>query len=151
MKRVGLYCNLFWLFLSLLICIESYRLKLGTFKVPGPGFFPFGAALLMLILSLISLFHSSRKPHDASMDAGQGPFRWWSIVTILLAVPAYALSLETIGFFINSFLFITLLLKVVEPQTWKTAILWGIITAAAADLVFNVVFRAQIPSGIIGF
>jgi hypothetical protein len=39
----------------------------------------------------------------------------------------------------------------VEPQTWKTSILGGVITAIAANLVFNVLFKAQIPSGILGF
>jgi len=29
--------------------------------------------------------------------------------------------------------------------------LWGVITAIAANLVFNVLFQAQIPSGILGF
>jgi hypothetical protein len=39
----------------------------------------------------------------------------------------------------------------VEPQTWKTAIIGGLITTLAANLVFNVVFRTQIPKGILGF
>jgi hypothetical protein len=44
-----------------------------------------------------------------------------------------------------------LLLKVVEPQTWKTAITGALITAVAANLIFNVIFQAQIPSGVLGF
>jgi hypothetical protein len=44
-----------------------------------------------------------------------------------------------------------LLLKVVEPQPWKTALLGGVITAIASNLIFNVVFQARIPSGILGF
>jgi len=40
---------------------------------------------------------------------------------------------------------------VVEPQSWKTAILGGLIGAIAANVIFNVIFRAQIPSGILGF
>jgi len=61
------------------------------------------------------------------------------------------LTLEKTGFLINTFLFICLLLKVVEPQSWKTAILGGLIAAIAANVVFNVIFRAQIPPGILGF
>jgi putative tricarboxylic transport membrane protein len=72
-------------------------------------------------------------------------------VIILAAITAYAFSLEKIGFLINTFLFICLLLKVVEPQTWKTAILAGLITSIAANLVFNVIFRTHIPTGILGF
>ena len=151
MRRAAVYCNLFWLFFSLVVCIEASRLKLGAINNPGPGFFPFSAGSVMLILSLAALFHSIRK-RDQKEKAGQEePFRWWNIVIILAAIVAYTLSLERIGFIINTFLFISILLKVVEPQSWKTSVLGGLITAIAANLVFNVIFRAQIPSGILGF
>jgi putative tricarboxylic transport membrane protein len=151
MRRVALYCNVFWLFFSLLTCIESCRLKLGDVTKPGPGFFPFGAGLIMLVLSLIALFQWMGKKDSSEITVQKKPVRWWNIVIILAATLAYALSLEKIGFLINTFLLITLLLKVVEPQTWKTSILGGVITAVAANLVFNVLFQAQIPSGILGF
>jgi putative tricarboxylic transport membrane protein len=151
MRRVAFYCNLFWLVFALLTCIESYRLKLGVVTKPGPGFFPFGAAFLILILSLIALFQLIGKKDTPEKAMREEPFRWWNIVIILATIPAYALSLEKIGFLINTFLFISILLKVVEPQTWKTSILWGLITSIAANLVFNVLFQAQIPSGILGF
>ncbi len=151
MKRVLLFCNLFWLLFSLVVCVEAYRLKIGAINNPGSGFFPFSAGLVMLILSLIALFQSMGKNGKDEKATGQERFRWWNIVIILAAIMAYALSLEKTGFLINTFLFVCLLLKVVEPQRWKTAILGGLITAIAANVVFNVIFRAQIPSGIIGF
>lgn len=105
----------------------------------------------MLGLSLAALFQSIGKKDEIRRGVRQEPLRWWNIVIILAAILAYALSIETIGFLINTFLFICLMLKVVEPQTWKKAFLGGLITAVAANLVFNVIFRAQIPSGILGF
>src|SRR4030042_5546521 len=149
MRRFTLYCSLFWLLFSLLICGESYRLKLGAINHPAPGFFPFSAGFVMLILSLAALFQLIRKKNNVEKTTRQGPFRWWNIVIILAAVTAYAFSLEKIGFLVNTFLFICLLLKVVEPQTWKTAIIGGLITTVAANLIFNVIFRAQIPRGIL--
>jgi putative tricarboxylic transport membrane protein len=151
MRRFALYCNLFWILFSLITCVEAYRLGLGSINQPGPGFFPFSAGLVMLILSLAALFQSIKKKNNVEKTTRQEPFRWWNIVIILIAVTAYAFSLEKIGFLINTFLFISLLLKVVEPQSWKTAIIGGLITAIGANLVFNVIFRAQIPSGILGF
>jgi len=151
MKRILYYCNLFWLLFSLFICVESYRLRLGAINSPGPGFFPFSAGLIMLLLSLTALFQSIREKNGVEKKPRQEPLRWWNIVVILAAVTAYAFSLEKVGFLINTFLLMCLLLKVVEPQTWKTAILGGLITAVAANLIFNVIFQAQIPSGILGF
>jgi putative tricarboxylic transport membrane protein len=151
MGRFALYSNLFWLLFSLITCGESSRLKIGTIQQPGPGFFPFGAGLLMLILSVAALFQLVKKKNDGEKKTHQQSFRWWNIVIILGAISSYAFFLEKIGFLISSFLFICLLLKVVEPQPWRTAILGGLITAVASNLVFNVIFRAQIPSGIFGF
>lgn len=105
----------------------------------------------MLLLSLAGLFQSTAKKTKVEETTPQEPFRWWNIVIILTAITAYAFSLEKIGFLINTFLFICLLLKVVEPQTWKTAIIGGLITTIAANLVFNVIFQTHIPRGILGF
>ena len=151
MRRILFYCNLFWLLFSLLICIESYRLKLGAINQPGSGFFPFSAGLIMLILALAALFQSIRKKNSVEKITRQETFRWWNILIILAAITVYTLFLEKIGFLINTFLFVCLLLKVVEPQPWKTAIMGGLITSLAANIVFNVIFRAQIPRGILGF
>jgi putative tricarboxylic transport membrane protein len=151
MRRFALYCNLFWILFSLITCVESYRLKLGAIQQPGPGFFPFSAGLLMLILSMVALFQLIKKKNYVEKTTRPESFRWWNIVIILGAIAGYAFFLEKVGFLISSFLFICLLLKVVEPQPWKTAILEGLITAVASNLVFNVIFRSQIPSGIFGF
>ena len=151
MAWVMVFCSLFWLLLSVLTCIEASRLDMGGFREPGSGFYPFAIGLLIGMLALISLFQSLKKKRERAIPQPQESFRWWNIVVILCALLAYALSLEKIGFLINTFLFMVLLLKVVEPQTWKKAILGGLITAIASDLVFNVILGAQIPSGMLGF
>ena len=151
MRRVLLCCNLFWILFSLVTCIEAYRLKLGAVTKPGSGFFPFSAGLVMLVLALVALMQLTRQEKKEGESGGREEVRWWNIMIILAAVGAYAFTLETIGFLINTFLFVTLLLKVIEPQSWKASILGGVIAAAAANVLFNVIFKAQIPSGILGF
>jgi putative tricarboxylic transport membrane protein len=150
-RRIVLYCNLFWLLFAVVTCEESLRLKLGGVTKPGSGFFPFSAGIVMLALSMAALFQSFRKKAGGKKEAGAESFRWWSILIIVAAVMAFALTLETLGFLINTFLFVTIMLKVVQPQPWKTSIMGGLISAVVADVLFNLVFRAQIPSGILGF
>ena len=151
MLWVRVYCSLFWLLFSVVTCLEASRLKLGGLHEPASGFFPFAIGLLTGVLALIALFQSIGEKKERLAPQSQGSFRWWSIVVILGALVAYTLSLEKTGFLINTFLFMLLLLKVVEPQTWKRAVLGGLITAIASELVFNVILGAQIPSGILGF
>jgi putative tricarboxylic transport membrane protein len=151
MLWVKVYCSLFWLLFSVVTCLEAFRLKLGGLHEPASGFFPFTVGLLTGLLALIALFQAIREKKEKAAPQPQESFQWWNIVVILGALVAYALSLEKLGFMINTFLFMVLSLKVVEPQTWKRAILVGLITAITSDLVFNLILGAQIPSGILGF
>ena len=151
MLWVRVYCSLFWLLFSVVTCLEAFRLKLGGLHEPASGFFPFAIGLLTGVLALIALFQSIKEKKERAVPQSRESFRWWNIVVILGVLMAYTLSLEKIGFLINTFLFMVLLLKVVEPQTWKRAILGGLITAIACDLAFNAILGAQIPSGMLGF
>lgn len=150
-RSVKIYCSLFWILFSIMTCFEAYRLKVGGLHEPRSGFFPFVIGLLTGLLALIALFQSIREKKTRPELTSQESLRWWNIIVILGALIAYALSLEKVGFLINTFLFMLVLLKVVEPQSWKRAILVGLITAISSDLVFNVILGAQIPSGILGF
>jgi len=154
MKSVKIYSSLFWLLFSVAMSREAFRLPMGEMKDPGAGFFPLLIGLVTGLLALIALFQSLREKKEQKegpAPRSTEPFRWWNLVVILAALVAYALIMTKVGFMINTFLFMLLLMKVIEPQTWKKAILAALITAVASDLFFNVLLGAQIPSGILGF
>lgn len=151
MKWIKVYCSLFWLLFAVVIIREASRLDMGETSAPGPGFFPLCIGLTMAILSLIAFFQAIRSKGAAAVSMRGERIRWWNILVIFAALVAYTLSVGKLGFLINTFLLITLLLKVVEPQSWKTSILGGLITAIASELVFNVMLKAQIPTGLLGF
>jgi len=151
MAWVKVYCSLFWLLFSVLTCLQASRLDMGETSAPGPGFYPLTIGVVMGILSLIVFCQAIQSKKPAEKTTSTERIRWWNIVVILAAVTLYTLSVGKIGFLINTFLLITLLLKVVQPQSWKTSILGGLITAVASELVFNVILRAQIPTGLLGF
>jgi putative tricarboxylic transport membrane protein len=151
MKSGKIYGSLFWLLFSVVVSREAFRLPMGEMKDPGAGFFPLMIGMVTGLLALIALFRSLREKRGPSAPRPTEPFRWWNLVVILAALVAYALTLTKVGFMINTFLFMLLLVKVIEPQAWKKAVLAAMITAVAADLFFNVLLGAQIPSGILGF
>jgi len=151
MRFVKVLRSLFWLSLALVICAEASRLKMGRLDAPGPGIFPLSIGIVTGLLSLLAFFQSIKTETKGVADGPRKPLRRWNLVVIVLAVAAYAVTLEKIGFLINTFLLMVFLLKVVDPQSWKTAIIAGLVTALASELLFNVILRAQIPSGILGF
>lgn len=134
---------------------EAFRLPMGVMRDPGAGFFPLLIALMTGLLALITLVQALRRKReqgDASRaSTPEEPFRWWNLVIIVAALSAYALTLQTIGFMVDTFLFMFLLVKVIEPQSWAKSLIAALITAVASELFFNVLLQAQIPQGILGF
>ena len=55
MKKFDLVASAFWLIIGFLICEESWRINLGEFRNPGPGFLPFGTGLILGGLALAVL------------------------------------------------------------------------------------------------
>jgi putative tricarboxylic transport membrane protein len=155
-RSVKLYCSLFWLLFSVVMGQQAFRLPMGVMRDPGAGFFPLLIALvigLLAILALVEALRDKQKPTAAQAEASSPTerFRWWNLVVICAALVAYALSLPTVGLLVNTFLFMLLLLKVIDPQTWTKSLVAAVITAVASELVFNVLLGAQIPKGILGF
>jgi hypothetical protein len=151
LKLVKLCCSLFWLLFSVVMSLQAYRLPMGEMRNPGAGFFPLLICLATGLLALIALFQSLQEKKPLSSSPSKERFLWWNLIVIFAALVTYALTLTTTGFMINTFLFMLLLLKVIEPQTWKKALLAALITAVTSELFFNLLLGAQIPSGIIGF
>jgi putative tricarboxylic transport membrane protein len=154
LRSVKICCSLFWLLFSVVMSREAFRLPMGEMRDPGAGFFPLMIALVTGLLALTALVQSlkvKKEKDQAPATRSTEPFRWWNLAVIIVALIAYALTLTTLGFMINTFLFMLVLLKVIEPQTWKKAILAAVITAVTSDLFFNVLLQAQIPSGMLGF
>ncbi|MCE5264369.1 MAG: tripartite tricarboxylate transporter TctB family protein [Deltaproteobacteria bacterium] len=148
-------CSLFWLLFSVVMSREAFRLPMGVMRDPGAGFFPLLIALvtgLLAVIALVQALRTKREQGDGPrVSSPEEPFRWWNLVIIVAALAAYALTLETIGFLIDTFLFMFLLVKVIEPQSWAKSLIAALITAVASELFFNVLLQAQIPQGTLGF
>ena len=149
--RIDFYTGLFWLLFSLVTCMEAHRLKLGDIHQPGPGFFPFWTGIIMVILSFVVLFQSIRKKESKDSTVQDEPFGSWGIIVVLASLTAYFVSLEKVGFLVNTFLFVGIMLKLVYLQSWRTTLLSALATAIGAQLLFNSLLKAQIPSGVLGF
>ena len=71
MRKTYIIANILWLAFALAsVCAESWRLDLGAVYAPGPGFFPFIVAVLLGILSVISLFRFLKEGEE------EGPGIW---------------------------------------------------------------------------
>jgi putative tricarboxylic transport membrane protein len=142
--------SLVWLGIAILICIGSLRLSLGSFRNPGPGFFPFIAGLIVAVMALAIHLQSRRK---ASAKETQEPLwadkkRIQKMVFTTLALLAYGVGMDYLGFLVSTFLFLAFLLRMIEPQRWSLVLLESALASGISYLIFDIWLQAQLPKGI---
>jgi putative tricarboxylic transport membrane protein len=145
--------SLIWLGTGIVICIGAFRLSLGSMNNPGPGMFPFLAGAILAILASILLFQSIRSretpPTEDAFFVGAGGTRKAGL--ILIALFAYSLGMEYLGFILGTTLFLAFLLAVVEPQRWYIVVFGSLFSSLLAYAIFKVAFDTPLPAGLYGF
>ena len=118
---------------------------MGRFKHPGPGFFPFGLAVILVFLALALILQSRKKE---GVPVPFWPERAWlrpllGAVIFLL----YALSLGYLGFILTTFLFLVVWMWVVERIRWATIITISVAVTAVLYLIFEYFLEVPLPTG----
>ncbi len=139
---------IFFILFSAAICVESYKLGVGTFNKPRSGFFPLllGAVIgiLATILQLIKFF--SKEQADIKVFV---PFK--KIIPLVVSLFAYVLFIELLGFVVATLLLIVFFLKMIESLSWKLTAPVAIGMPLLTYLVFRDLLRIQLPRGPFGF
>lgn len=150
MARKDLFSSLFFLLISLYVCWESNNLKFGTFSKPGPGFLSLLAGLLLGFLAIILFFKAciTRNLRERYSDS---KIPWKPLLITFGSMIAFTLFIESLGFNSVTFLFVGLLLLVVERKSWKISIVTAVCVALGAYVVFDLLLRSQLPRGPFGF
>ena len=152
MRIPDLFSSLFWFIFSIYVLIESYRLGLGRWDDPGPGYFPLGAALLLGATALSVMVKAAGKASEKEVSlAPVEESRWQNVPMVLFLMLLYALGLKTMGFVLCTLLLYIFFLKIVMPQTWAKAIAVALSVTLGSYLLFNVFLKAQLPRGIFFF
>lgn len=155
MKKYDRVGGLVWFFLGIALCIGSIKLRLGDLHKPGPGFMPFLAGSLLVLLGLI-LTLSATLNRSAEKNEIRGRKLWvkenWkNILFTLLILFSYLLLLNLLGFIITTFLFFFFLVKLQAPKRWLMPLAFSGITVFLSHLIFSVWLRCPFPIGIFRF
>jgi putative tricarboxylic transport membrane protein len=141
-----LVSSLFWLAIAIFVSFEGFtKLKLGTLRQPGPGFFPFWGGLLLGALALILLARSLKSRERLAF----GAIPWPALVVVLGALLCYLLFLETLGFLIVTVLFLVALFCLAKIG-WVKQVAWSVIAASVAYALFKFWLKVQLPAGFFG-
>jgi len=151
-NRIG---SIFWLIIGSYVAISAYRLGLGKFDQPGPGFIFFLASILLIALSLIDIGMTSIKM--PKMDEGNDEnilwegVRWQKVLLLLAGISIYICMFNYLGFILSTFLLMIFLFKVVEATKWWISIFSSFVTVMISIGLFKYWLKAYFPIGFLGF
>jgi hypothetical protein len=143
--------SLFWLLLSIYVCVESLRLDIGTLRSPGMGFMTFGTSVLLGALSLVLFVQAYLRKEESKTNPLSREILWKRIVFVLIALLIYSAIMPTGGYLISTFLLMGFLFWILKRANWWWAITSSLITTIATYFVFSKWLNCQFPDGFFGF
>ena len=151
MKVHDIGSSLFWLGFSVLVCVSSLRLGLGSLRQPSAGIWSFGASTLLGILSLGLLIQAFLKPKATRIESAHAPNLPGKVILVLVSIALYAKFMQTIGYLLASFLLMGFLFWLAGVRKWWSILLYAFLSAFVTYLVFSVWLNCQFPRGLFGF
>jgi hypothetical protein len=135
------------------LIIESLRYDYMAGYTPGPGFLPFWLGVCLGLLSFFLVFDTfRRKGHmEEKEPKPMGEKAVLRIGLILLITAGLCFFMMTIGFVPAAFLFIALVLIVLERFSFFKGILYGVILSGFIFLIFSYWLDVDLPKGWLGF
>lgn len=121
--------------------VGGLRLGVGYLFSPEPGFFPFvaGCGIAALALAQLSI--------RAADDSEGSPYKWPRAVGLGLALLAYTLVLEAVGFVVATSLLAVAVMRLSHPQPWLKTILISVSVAAVSYVLFCLILHVDLPTG----
>ena len=152
MLRRDLLAGLFWLGISIFVCIESVRMDVGAFHSPGPGFLPFWSALILGTLSILLMVTSilRKKWEGEIMNLWKG-LEWNKVLWVLFSLFLYPIVLPITGYLITTFGLMAFLLCIMKRSKVWIMGMSALAIALISYVIFYILLDVKLPNGIFGF
>ncbi len=152
MKKADWITGIVLLVLAGYVIYEAWLMPpSGTFG-PGSGFFPFWLGIILAGLSLILMTGAALRPKDPN-EASPFPARqaFFAVIKVLGGLVIFTVLMETLGFILNTLVFVTYLMKIVQKERWWMTFLIAVATTACLYIVFQVLLGITLPRNQFGF
>ena len=112
--------SIFWLVVALIVSVASFRLGLGKVSAPGSGFTPFGASVLLGILSIVCFLQARGREKSAEVQPLFSGMLWPRVILVFVALIAYAQLIPFGGYSMTTFLLMAFLFRIAgQKKAWK--------------------------------
>lgn len=117
---------------------------------PGPGFFSFWLGILLMVLSLIQLVGTYRRPVEPLPDdfiPGRDGIK--RMLYILAALVACQFLMNLLGFSLTILIFCIFLFRMLGRQAWWVTVLLAVVGSFGLSYVFGLL-QVMLPTGFLG-
>ncbi len=132
--------------LALFVMWESRTLPLGTWRNPGPGYFPLFLAALLLILGALVWTMGGGAPPIAGVGWGEAGHA----VAILGVTAFICLGLERLGYRLTMLAALLFLVWLMERKSLVAAAVFALALSFGSFYLFDTLLRVPLPRGPLG-
>ena len=153
MRKRDLYVVIFWIALGMFISVWAYvKLGIGKLNTPGPGLMPFLLGLLFILLALFAMIRVLRGAEQQNTSkeekSDQHETVYKKVILVVVALFAYAILLEPLGFILTTFLTMTLLFRSAGFERWIIAATYSGVVVLITYFLFTYL-GVRFPPGIL--
>lgn len=132
---------------GIVIAVTAFGYGFGSFRTPGPGFFPFFIGLCISGLGMATLISEVRLPKNKTLfDSEEGENRF---LLTSAAIISWVALLDFAGFFIMTFIVTFSLCKIFDLKGIIKPFLLSLGTSIFIYMVFELWFYSDLPRGLI--
>jgi putative tricarboxylic transport membrane protein len=148
MQRKTLYSAIFLVLFSGVTIYLAFRLPLGHYGKPGPGFFPLLMSIFIGLLALVLFFTTVRSNQPAEISDGEMPERKWKVFYLLGQLCVYAFLYRRLGYVISTWIFLVSLKPIIKTK-WAPLLLVSLLVSTLFFVFFNLLLKVELPAGIL--
>ncbi len=156
MKRPYQITSIVFILFSALIAREALDLRYYTSLGPGPGFFPFWLAMIMIVLASFMFYHATfgqSAPMPADFFASKAGYL--KALAVIVSNIFVVVAMDDLGFRLVMAIFFVWLLMTLGRQRgvrgWVTMIAVTALGSWGAFWMFNDMLKVPLPIGTFGF
>jgi putative tricarboxylic transport membrane protein len=154
MRKSGFYIAIFWVVLGIFVSVYAYtKLGIGKFNAPGPGLMPFLLGIVFSLLALYKLIAAllGRRESEETKEEGEADQHktvYKKLILVVVAMFAYALLLEPLGFLPTTFITMVLLFRSAGFKRWIIAVTYSGVVVLITYFLFTYL-GVRFPPGIL--
>jgi len=137
---------------SLVYLLGCWRLKMGTIKYPGPGFFPLVLGSLLLICTTIYLIRVFRtKVAEGKREEETAPEgkNYRAIFGLLACTAVYPFILEPLKFIASTLSVAFVMFVLLKPRRRLFSFFLAVAISVGSFLIFSPLLGVALPSGFL--